>query len=163
MKTALCLLSLCVPAYAGNCHVPQARVHRQVAANVVLVPRNFVAVGYAVPVATPSYVGYQYPQYQAHAGPDPFDVPPAKPEATNATTQGHEAPSASLVQQSCVKCHSGESPKGKLDLSGDLSPDVRLKMIGRILADDPAERMPKGKALDAQAIGLLIQELSKIH
>ena len=56
----------------------------------------------------------------------------------------------------------GATPKGKLDLAGEVPAETRLKMIQRILADDPAQRMPKGKPLDAQQIGLLLQELSRV-
>lgn len=143
---------LCVPAYAGHCRQQQVVIATQ---SAVFIPQGFIAVPYAVPVALPSYVHYQaMPQVPA---------PPVVGEpvqATSAATQGQEAP-PTLVSQSCVKCHSGPTPKGKLDLSGELSPETRLKMIQRMLADDPTKRMPKGKLLEAQAIGLLIQELSR--
>jgi len=129
--------------------------HRQ----VVIIPQGFIAVPFAVPVAVPSYV-----QYQAIVASSPLPEVSAATATQEATAKAHEAPppTLSLVAKSCVKCHSGEKPKGKLDLSGDLSPALRLKAIGRILADDESKRMPKGKPLDAQAIGLLIQELSRV-
>lgn len=127
--------------------------------SAVILPAGFVAIPFAVPVAVPSYYQYQYlPQYQAPAAP-----PAAEPaaQATNAPIQAHEAPPPTLVQRTCVKCHSGPEPKGKLDLSGELSPEQRLKAIGRLLADDLAKRMPKGKEIDAEMRGKLIQELAK--
>jgi len=130
--------------------------------SAVVVPSGFIVVPFAVPVAVPSYV-----QYQAAAAPQGagVGVQGAGGEEKKAEAQSAPKPEApeprSLVASSCAKCHSGPTPKGKLDLSGELTADVRLKSIARILSDDPTRRMPKGKSLDAQAIGLLIQELSR--
>jgi len=165
MKTLICVLSLCVPAYAGNCNVARVVNRNVVVANAVVVPANFVAVAYAVPVATPSYVQYQYPQYQAAS--DPWAKEPRATQEGLARAQ--EAPEApipfSLVATHCVRCHTPNSRSWvshHLDLSGDLSAETRLKMITRILADSPEKRMPKGKQLDAQQIGLLVQEISSV-
>jgi hypothetical protein len=65
------------------------------------------------------------------------------------------------VTRRCAKCHSGDAPAAGLDVSRDLSDLERLAAIGRLLADDPAKRMPKGIELDADERGLLIQELAK--
>lgn len=182
MKSLIALTALCVPAYAGNCHVQQARVinHQQVVvANAIVIPQNFIAVPVAQPLAVPSYYGYQYlPQYAAAVGygssaighPEPTynKVEPEEVRAMRERIQikPEEAPlPMSLVSQHCAKCHKPAGSawkKTELDLTGELSNATRLHMIQRILSDDPAKRMPRGKPLDAQAIGLLIQELSQV-
>ena len=161
------LCTLCVSAWsffgstanASTCGTSSRAVnhHQVIVANqsAVVVPSGFIVVPFAVPVAVPSYV-----QYQAAAAPQG-----AGGEEKTVEAQSDPRPLASeprsLVTSSCMKCHSGSTPKGKLDLSGELSPAVRLRSIARIFSDDPTRRMPKGKSLDAQAIGLLIQELSR--
>ncbi|HEY5313330.1 MAG TPA: c-type cytochrome domain-containing protein, partial [Pirellulales bacterium] len=71
----------------------------------------------------------------------------------------------SLVSKTCAGCHSGPQPKAGLDLSDlrTLAPDVRLKCIGRVLSDDPSQRMPpasSGKTLSAEDLGRLLQEFA---
>ncbi len=63
----------------------------------------------------------------------------------------------------CSKCHSGGEAKRGFRVDQPLSDAYRLKAIGRLLADDPAKRMPKGGSLDAQTLGLLIQEMARIE
>ena len=69
--------------------------------------------------------------------------------------------SPGLVVQTCVKCHSGAEAKKGFRVDQELSDADRLKAIRRLLADDPAKRMPKGGSLDAQTLGRLIQELAR--
>ena len=48
----------------------------------------------------------------------------------------------------CVRCHSGDNPKGGLSLEGDIEaiPKAdRQESILRMLSQDPALRMPKGQ------------------
>jgi hypothetical protein len=71
-----------------------------------------------------------------------------------------------LVARNCSKCHSGPTPKGKLDLStpSKLAADDRLRAIRAVLADDEAQRMPpaaSGVKLSAEELGKLLQELSQ--
>lgn len=166
MKPAFLLAIItayCLPpsAYCATC-ATSSRARVVVAAqSAVVVSNGFIVVPFAVPVAVPSYV-----QYQAAVTPQGSGVGmQGAGEETKAEAQSDSRPQApeprSLVASSCAKCHSGPTPKAKLDLSGELLPAVRLRSIARILSDDPARRMPKGKSLDAQAIGLLIQELSR--
>lgn len=165
MKSLIALACLTVPAYAGNCHVVQRQVvTNAVVANAVVVPQGFIAVPFAVPVAVPSYVQYQaLPGYGAVASAGiGFNEAPPK-----VTAQAEpEAPlPMSLVTQHCAKCHrpSGSAWKTtELDLTGELSNETRLHMIQRILSDDPAKRMPRGKQLTAQQTGEIIQELSQV-
>jgi hypothetical protein len=168
-------------ACAGNCR-QQVVVANQ---SAVFIPQGFIAVPFAVPVAVPSYVQYQAVSTQAQAaygGPavgyeearanEPAATAKeelarsreARPAAAARVAAKIDAQHSPLTVQYCVKCHhpaGGAWARTKLDLSADLTAELRLKMIGRILADDPARRMPKGKALDAAEIGLLIQELSR--
>lgn len=66
----------------------------------------------------------------------------------------------SLVSANCAACHGATKQAGGFRVDLSLSPEAKLKAIGRILADDPAKRMPKGKNLDPQTLGLLLQELA---
>ncbi len=70
---------------------------------------------------------------------------------------------AEVVQRSCVKCHSGESPKGGLDLNTRLSvldADVRQSIIARVLSPDPKKRMPpKSKPLGVSEQQMLFRAL----
>ena len=154
MKTLIALACLCAPAYGAHCR-QQVVVANQ---SAVFIPHGFIAVPFAVPVGVPSYVQYQ--AVVSGQGSVASEETTSEVSRALAAERVLAAP-ATLVAQTCVKCHSGPNPKSNLDLSGELAPAVRLKMIARILADDPAKRMPKGKPLDAQAIGLLIQELSR--
>lgn len=71
-----------------------------------------------------------------------------------------QAAKVSLVQQYCASCHGPTKQEGKLNLTGELSSDMRLKSIQRLLTDDPAKSMPKGKTITDQQRGELIAELS---
>lgn len=52
-------------------------------------------------------------------------------------------------QQSCVGCHSGDEPKGGLDLSGELSPEVRWKAIAALASGKmPLADSPQAAAMD---------------
>lgn len=167
MKTLLAIAALCVPAYAGNCHVQQRQV---VVANAIVVPQNFIAVPVAQTLAVPSYVQYQYlPQYAAGVGYGSSAVgmePPQREPVKALAEPEEEAPlPMSLVTQHCAKCHKpGGSAwkKTELNLTGELSNETRLHMIGRILSDSAEKRMPRGKQLDAQTIGLIVQEISAV-
>jgi len=76
-----------------------------------------------------------------------------------------QSPAPSLVAQACAKCHNANPTAAGVvtDFSNldALTCEQRLLAIGRILSNDPARRMPNGQTLDAQTIGLLIQELSQ--
>ena len=143
LAVALCAVVVAASsAFAGGKRVI---VNHGVQATVV--PAGFVVVPYAVPVATPAYVGYLAPQAFSYSrGGAEGDV-----EA--------QAVPGSLVATYCAKCHNAEAAK-RVDLSGAIDAETRLAAIRRVLADDPAKRMPKGRELDAETLGLLIQELS---
>ena len=66
-----------------------------------------------------------------------------------------------LTRQACAKCHTGAQAKGGFSVDGDLSCEDRLRAVSMLLHDDASKRMPKGRPLDAQSTGLIIQELSK--
>lgn len=76
------------------------------------------------------------------------------------TTAPQAAPKASLVSLHCATCHNSTKQDGKLDLTGILSAEKRLKAIQRVLTDDPALSMPKGKEITDQLRGELIAELT---
>lgn len=68
------------------------------------------------------------------------------------------------IQQTCIACHSGPTPKGGLDLSdmAFVSCEQRLAAIGRVTSDDAKLQMPPAgrPRPDPSAIGALVQELS---
>lgn len=152
---------------------------------------NFVVTQFAVPVAVPQYVVpiapqsfVQYGGFGASAYSSGGQMPaPAGRQPTSSnetledriaakivarlTSSGVLSPEAvpSLVSRTCAGCHSGAQPKGGLDLSDvrKLAAEVRLKCVGRVLTDDPNQRMPptsSGKNLNADELGRLLQELS---
>ena len=87
----------------------------------------------------------------------------AKLEASASTTaQPQQQAVGSLIVANCAKCHSGADAKGGIDLSGELTCEVRLHAIWQVMHNDPARRMPKGKDLDPETLGLLIQELAAV-
>lgn len=71
-------------------------------------------------------------------------------------TERETAPQTALAQN-CARCHSGENAKGGLvfDGAGQLSCSTITKAL-RAIADG---RMPKGKVIDGQTKGQLMQEL----
>lgn len=144
---------------------------------------GIVVTQFAVPVAVPQYAIPVAPQsYVQYGGGQISPVPSGnQPTGTNDTAEDRIAakilarltsagvikPEAipSLVSKTCAGCHSGPQPKAGLNLSDlrTLSPDAKLKSIGRVLADDELQRMPpatSGKKLSAEDIGRLLQELS---
>ncbi|HWC88697.1 MAG TPA: c-type cytochrome domain-containing protein [Pirellulales bacterium] len=145
--------------------------------------QNLVVTQFAVPVAVPQYAVPVAPQSYVQYGGGAVVPAPAGRQATGAndtaedriaakilarlTSAGVIKPEAipSLVSKTCAGCHSGPQPKAGLDLSTlqTLGPDVRLKCIGRVLSDDPGQRMPpasSGKTPSAEDLGRLLQELS---
>lgn len=89
-------------------------------------------------------------------------VDPLAPEAkAPAGSWAKQLTAKSLRTANCVSCHSGDTAKGGLDLTGDIDCETKLKCIQRMLADDPSKQMPKGKPISDQTRGLLIQEFAK--
>lgn len=68
-----------------------------------------------------------------------------------------------LFAQKCVRCHSGENPKGGLSLEGPLESldrGVRQESVLRMLQTDPNKRMPKdAPPLEAQEFQTLFRAL----
>ena len=85
------------------------------------------------------------------------------PQATaqQATPAAAAQPEQTLVQQHCVSCHNPTKKDGGLDLTGELTPTIRLKSVFR-LNNDTAEKpaMPKGKLLTNDQRGELVRELT---
>lgn len=69
--------------------------------------------------------------------------------------------SQSLVTQNCSECHGENNPKAGFSVFGDMTAEEKLKAISRILHSDPEKRMPKGKPIDDDIRGRLIDELAK--
>lgn len=148
------LFALSSTVGAGRCRVVVPS-HSVSSHQAVVVQQGFVAVPFAVPVAVPSYVNYVAPQaYYGMPASSPRE--PADPQDA---VKAQEAPAGSLVAKHCAACHDGSKPD-RVVLTGDLDCETRLKAIGKMLHDDDAQRMPKGKTLSAEDLGLLIQELS---
>lgn len=65
----------------------------------------------------------------------------------------------SAVQQHCASCHNATKSQGGLDLTAALSAEQKLKAMQRLVTDDEAKAMPKGKTLTDQQRGELVSEL----
>ncbi len=65
-------------------------------------------------------------------------------------------PANSVLAQTCAKCHSGPSPKAGLVYDGSPLPCTSITKALRAIASG---KMPKGKAIDAQTKGALMEEL----
>lgn len=84
-----------------------------------------------------------------------YDRPPPPPAAPHTGDSGqiNSALYGRIALASCVKCHSGQSPKASLDLSlaalKSMGPEERAELAGRIAnrisTDDAEKRMPKGQ------------------
>ena len=153
--------------------------HRQVVRvqSVIVNQQGLAVVPFAVPVAVPVatvnpggvYYGYQQqaqPQAVQQQAPCPqvaHEQAVQEPQTAEPLTGETQAESTSLVHQHCAKCHTGEQAKAgfRLEAWTTLGAEQRLKMIRRVLSDDESTRMPKGKQLDPQTLGELIQELSE--
>lgn len=148
---------------------------QQFAANVAITP---FAIPVAVPVASvqnPSlfynynsyasqYSDNSYGGYAASGAGTAWEDRLAARVAEKVLSRVNSISPASaqtLVASNCVKCHQGEDAKGAYRMDVPLTEGKKLKAITRILADDPAKRMPKGKTLGAEELGKLIQELSR--
>ena len=86
----------------------------------------------------------------------------AKLEASATAADTAPIRQASLIVTHCAKCHSGAEAKASIDLSGDIDCETRLHAIWMLMHDDPQKRMPRGKELDAQTLGLIIQEFAAL-
>ena len=174
------------PAHAGHrvCAVKQV-VQTQFVAVPVAVPLGYPT--YVSPVANAGMVAYG-PKAEPAREAKSVDVPvPPSPDGvpyeeylrqfasylavknagafqpqvnTLPQPQADQAPKVSLVQQHCASCHNATKQEGKLDLTAALSSDVRLRSIQRLLTDDPAKSMPRGKTITDQQRGELISEIS---
>lgn len=155
---AIAAVGLLAVGAAAKCH-DVARVNRT---SVVVLQDGFVAVPFAVPVGTPSYVQYQAVSAYGggYAAPAYGGMAPASPYKTQQAALHAQAPASTMVQQVCAKCHTGEQAKANFDISKPLTADQRLHAVSRILSQDPSKRMPKGKALTSESASALIQELS---
>ena len=163
LTIGVCLLgSLASPAQSGD--------HTTVVNGGLLVTQFAVPVAvpqYAARVAPPSYV--QYGAGYSTSATETIEDRIAAKVIQGLQAAGTLRPAAvgpTLVTQNCSRCHSGPTPKGKLDLSlpSKLSADDRLPRHPRVLADDEAQRMPpaaSGVKLSADQLGKLLQELSQ--
>ena len=163
-------LLLAAPALAGN-H------HQQLILQSGLAVSPF-AIPVAVPVVTVAPHSYSLGfSGQAYA---PQAAPQARVQSTKsaedalvdrlveklAARLGLDAKPASvdphpLLTANCLSCHNATKKSGGVDFSGELTDELRLRAIGAMLSDKDSARMPKGKQLDANSLGKLIQEFSK--
>lgn len=168
MKT--CLLPITICLFACPASLAQCGDRTTVVSGGLVVTQFAVPVAvpqYAAPVAPPSYVQYGA-GYSTSSTESLEDRIAAKViqglQAAGTLRAASAAPT--LVARNCSKCHSGPTPKGKLDLSipTKLAADDRLRAIRAVLADDEAQRMPpaaSGVKLSAEELGKLLQELSQ--
>lgn len=90
---------------------------------------------------------------------------PGHPAATEEGQTTPPAPSASMLQQTCVKCHSGETPKGDLWLDGTVSlegPDAATKrdaIVSAIRTGRMPPNLPDGERLPPEKIDAIEDEL----
>lgn len=138
----------------------------------------FVATNYAVPLAVPvaqySPVSYSYDARPinvtvnlnsdqiAQAVVDKLNAPVAGEKAAAKEPDVFAPPPASAVTANCAGCHAAgknATAVAKIDLSNlrALSCENKLAAIRAVVSGS----MPKGRKLDDQAIGHLIEELSQ--
>lgn len=152
-------MSLCLP---GPAHATHPRVIvRQVPQLVTLSTgvRVLVYDGKATVVKAPFVYAYApaAAAYQPQA--DAAEWRAFRQWKSNRASVARVEPS--LVVTNCAKCHSGNEPKGKFDITAPLSPERRLKAIRRVLIPlGEKNHMPKGKALKLADVGPLIQQLA---
>lgn len=141
------------PLYAANsCGARVAVRHNNTV--FVNVNRGFVPTTFLVPAFVPvaPYSSYYYAQVP---NPEPQvdpENPPLSARVKASAPQVELTTAEMIVEAKCVKCHSGEHPKGGLSLvvgvdqklSDILSPDDKQKMLLRVLSTDAKLRMPKG-------------------
>lgn len=150
MRSLLMLSLLCAPVLGDHCRQRVLVQH---------LDTGLTVTAFALPVGVPlAAINPAQPSYSVA----PQAVPDAEYQEFLAWRASRVKPQSipqTAIQRSCVQCHSGPSPKGKLDLSGDLSDTVRLKSVGRIVR---GEMPPTAKKtpLTADAVGKLIEELS---
>ncbi len=148
---------ICAVATSNSANARVCRTRTTVSTAVA--QQGFIVVPFAVPVAVPSYVQYQASNYAAPTAPPSIS---RNVDQQQSKLESQRPSIGPLVQTQCLQCHAGERAKAGLRLDViELGPEKRLRAIGRLLADDPKQRMPKGQTLTAQELGQLIQELSK--
>lgn len=111
----------------------------------------------AIRAANPPVTQTQVYETKPAAPQQQYDrAPPPPPQAAPHTGDSGSINSAlygRIALASCVKCHSGQSPKANLDLSlaalKSMGPEERADLAGkianRISSDDPEKRMPRGQ------------------
>lgn len=172
--SALAILALIAsPAFAGG--------HCKVQVQSFALQSGLVVTPFAVPVAAPVAVAQVSPyvygfspagtqSYSAASSSTSEDriaekvIAKLKAAGFGGSTfqaQALPAEKPSLVAANCAKCHAGASAAKGYRVDVPLSEAAKLKAIARILEDDAGKRMPKGKTLDPQSLGLLLQELAK--
>jgi hypothetical protein len=168
MKICVLPIATCLLACLASSARPEDRT--TVVTGGLLVTQFAVPVAvpqYAAPVAPPSYV--QYGTGYSTSSTESLEDRIAAKVIQGLQATGTLRPAAlppTLVARSCSKCHSGPTPKGKLDLSdaSKLAAADRLRAIRAVLADDETQRMPpvtSGVKLSAEELGKLLQELSQ--
>jgi hypothetical protein len=111
---------------------------------------------------TPAPAPQPAPQPQPAPAPAPAPQPVAPEAAPNPAPAPQPQPAPStLLQQTCLKCHSGPMAKGGFSVDAPLTCEQKLAAIRALMTDDTAHRMPKDTVISDQDRGLLIQELSK--
>lgn len=98
--------------------------------------------------------------------PQPASQPMGHPAATEeGQTTPPPPPAASMLQQTCAKCHSGETPDGDLWLDGTVSlegPDAATKrdaIVGAIRTGRMPKNLPEGERLPPEKLDAIEDEL----
>ena len=92
----------------------------------------------------------------------------AGPGAVQAEPQQQASPLLAILAKNCASCHSDQTASakgggfivlkdGKID---HLSPADKLNIIGRVITENPAKRMPKGGKLPDQEQVTIVQSFS---
>lgn len=118
----------------------------------------FVATTQVLVIREPAFF-YAYSTYAP-----PAAASAALPETTaSADPQGSVERDESLVVRTCGKCHGGAAPAGGFDLAdfSRLTAADRLHAVARVVSDDAALRMPRGRTLSPAEIGALVQEFAR--
>lgn len=145
---------------AAVVHHQQAYVAPVVSQNVyyfVGAPVRAEALIEEAKLADPDYQEFlQFKEWRAriHDQQPADDLPPAEPSPEEPP---RFSSTDSVINTSCISCHSGETPKGNLDVTKPLDEGAKWRMFMRAAQGD----MPPAKPLDNEQLRELLIELSE--
>lgn len=152
---------------AGGCQVMAPPLHQPPNQIPGQIPARQPPPAQPQPVPVQQQPAYQPPPAQPAPQPAPIQQPapqpqpvPQQPPATPQPEQAAAQPQTMLGQH-CATCHKADSHRLTLIDAKSLTCEQKIDAIHRLLSNDPNERMPKGKVLTPEELGLILQELSE--